>query len=456
MTRSARLSSLHRTALCAFPVLSALAGCGGGSEPLPPENHAPVWTDMPAEPAAIGQGQSIVLPLTLEDEDGDPLTVTVDPAKLPAGLEVEVAEGSDSLRIHTDYTAVGAVTFEVSVDDGSGAIAFPVGLDVRPIRWLGEQSWTSDGPEAREHATMIVDAAKQRAFMIGGSGYAPQGTPLGDVWRHDLTNGAWTADTATGDVLPPAGSRRAAAVPGQTVAYLFGGYGTNFASNSDVYRVRFDGDTLDFKLLQATNPPPARALHMFVHDALHDRFIAFGGVSNKVHGDTWVMKVEGDTAVWEQLMASPAPTPRYGFFYGVDETNGRVVLFSGAQGTASLNPAQDTWVLDMRGDVPVWQLALDGADGQSPPGRRNGCAVFDPSGPRLVVFGGTANAMTTEPGLFVFDAREGKPRWAQLDLEGGPPLRSSGFGFRDEAADRTVLGFGNDSSIYRDWWSLGY
>jgi hypothetical protein len=92
-----------------------------------------------------------------------------------------------------------------------------------------------------------------------------------------------------------------------------------------------------------------------------------------------------------------------------------------------------------------------------PFGRRNGCGVFDPIGRRLFVFGGTANRLTTEPGLFVFDVRPEKLSWSRLELPGAPPLRTSGFGFYDGASDRIFLGFGNGVfQSYRDLTPLGY
>lgn len=109
----------------------------------------------------------------------------------------------------------------------------------------------------------------------------------------------------------------------------------------------------------------------------------------------------------------------------------------------------------MRADPPKWELLAEGDT--VPPGRRNGCTVFDPTGPRLFVFGGTADAMTTEPGLFAFDARPGKPAWAELALADEPTLRSSGIGFFDTSRGRTLLGFGNTSNaVFRDWGHLGY
>ena len=74
---------------------------------------------------------------------------------------------------------------------------------------------------------------------------------------------------------------------------------------------------------------------------------------------------------------------------------------------------------------------------------------------RLFVFGGTADAMTTQQGLFVLDARPGYEAWTTLALAEEPDARSSGFGFHD--GTRAYFGFGNNSvALYRDWAILGY
>jgi hypothetical protein len=104
-------------------------------------------------------------------------------------------------------------------------------------------------------------------------------------------------------------------------------------------------------------------------------------------------------------------------------------------------------------EPPAWTLLTDG----DPPGRRNGCFVFDPTGPRLFVFGGTADAMDSTPGLFVFDARPGNEAWTLLTLAAEPELRSSGFGYFDPQSSRAVLGFGNSTTeAFQDFNSLGY
>lgn len=439
----------------ALPAFALLAACGGETQSAP-KNQAPAWSDAPAAEIALGEGQSLSLPLTLSDPDGDTPAATLDASGL-AGVEAEIAADGSAVSLHANYGAPGKTSFTVVIDDGKGGTTrAKVDLDIEPIRWLGDHTWSAPaGPEAREHGALIVDAERDRVFLIGGSGYSPYGEPLGDVWRYDLAKQTWSQETPTGDVPAPGGSRRVAMVPGQSVAYLFGGYNDNFAVNKDLYRVRFDGETLDFKLIQQTTAPPARALHLFAYDAQHDRFVVFGGFSSTVLKDTWTLKIDGDTATWEKLTLPESPSGRYGFFYGVDEVSHRVIVFSGAQGTSTINPARDTWALDMTSDPPSWQLL---AEGESvPPGRRNGCAVFDPTGPRLFVFGGTADGMTTTPGLFAFDARPGKAQWTTLDLAGEPPLRSSGIGFFDPATKTSSLGFGNTASaVYSDFWGLGH
>jgi hypothetical protein len=331
-----------------------------------------------------------------------------------------------------------------------------VALDVRPIGWLPRVTWTNaEGPEAREHGAVLVDDAGRHVFVVGGSGYMPQFVPLADFWRYDIDTSTWTEITPTGDVPQAAGSRRVAGSNTPGVFYLFGGYGEGNVNFDELYRVTVDGDTLAFQLIEQQNGPSARSLHMFAYDAQADRYVMFGGASTKPLGDTWTMTIAGDVATWTELTGTSGPSPRYGFFYGVDEALGRVSVYSRAQGFATLKPANDIWALDMPADPPAWTLLLEG-EGAVPPGRRNGCTVFDPTGPRMFVFGGTPDGMNSAEGLWVFDARPDHAHWDQLVRDGEPPIRSSGMGFFDPTTGRSYLGFGNDAAIYRDWNIVGY
>ena len=78
--------------------------------------------------------------------------------------------------------------------------------------WSERIEWTTDGPAAREHQSLMTFG--DQVVIFGGSGYEPQGAPLGDAWAFDLTSKTWTALELAGDVPDPAGSRRVAQSPG--------------------------------------------------------------------------------------------------------------------------------------------------------------------------------------------------------------------------------------------------
>jgi len=448
-----------RAATFAVLTLGTLSGCGssekggnrgsGGSA-----NTPPAW----GEPKSIEllQGTWLDVDVTLEDADGDAVSAAV---TAPAGVEAALTPEFDRLMLSSDYSASGPLELDVQAKDARGAVtSTKVPLDVKPIRWLDPLSWSSDGPEPREHGAFVVDEAARRVILIGGSGYSPYLEPFDDVWQLDIESHAWTRLTPTGDVLSGGGSRRVAQIPGESSAYLFGGYGVDGASHDELYRVDFSNGGVAFKRLTQVGSPGGRALHAFVYDPQTRSFYVFGGGGAGLLGDTKKMTLAGDTATWTPMNPFNTPSPRYGFFYGFDAASGRLIVFSGAQGGgANLDPARDTWALDVRATPPDWKLLDDGASADSPPGRRNGCHVLDTSVPRLFVFGGTADAQTTETGLFVFDARPGKEKWKRLELAGAPEVRSSGFGFYDAESRQTLLGFGNTSAaVFQDLNPIGY
>ena len=257
--------------------------------------------------------------------------------------------------------------------------------------------------------------------------------------------------------VPSGGSRRVAQVTGRRLAYLFGGYGALSWTHHELIRVDFSGETPTFEIGTQDDPPPARCLHAFVYDQKLDQFILFGGVTTnlfhrEIRNDVWVMKLVGGRAKWTKLDLGGPPSPRYGFFYGYDAEEGRLMVFSGAQGFDPLDPADDTWLLSMRGESPTWKKWQAG----SPRGRRNGCFVYDPDQRRLFIFGGTPDGADSEPLLCVFDARRGGRWMVEGTSPGAPHRRSSGFGFHDRARHRIVLGFGNDDDPFLDLFPLRY
>ena len=215
----------------------------------------------------------------------------------------------------------------------------------KPIEWSD-----GNGPEAREHGAFIVDENRQRAILIGGSGYRPQFSPLADVWELQLTTDRWRRLTPVAST-PLGGSRRVAQLPRQTKAYLFGGYKKNQATHNELICVDFSNETPTFETIWQTNPPPGRCLHAFAYDSDQNQFLLFGGVDSRsgtILNDLWRMSLQNGRALWTRLEPKDPPSARYGFSWGYDSATGQLIVFGGAQGLLPLNPANDTWVLSTR------------------------------------------------------------------------------------------------------------
>jgi hypothetical protein len=441
-------------AACSTPALSVDRGADAAADVV--TNAPPAWVMAP-DALTLGQGQHRVLTVAIADPEGDAVvhSVTAPPG---VSLTVDGVGAATQWSLYADYTVEGPQAVSIASTDARGArTTHALALTVTPLRWNPRISWTSAGPAAREHGALVLDATRRQLFLLGGSGYAPQGTPLSDAWQYDLTTGAWRAATVDGDMPAAAGSRRVVLMPDGLTAYLFGGYGAANAQSNDLFRVTFRDGGATVRRIEQRNPPPARSLHAFAYDPVSHRFVVFGGAGRAAPlGDTWTMTLDADLATWTELPTTDGPTARYGLFAGMDAERGRLIVFGGAQGFNPLSPAPDTWALDVRSEPPAWHQLATGDEPGSTLGRRNGVAVWDPTGPRLWIFGGTADARTTEPGLWVFDAFPGAERWTMVERTGGPPLRSSAFGLYDAPRNRVVFGFGNAAGVYQDLASFGY
>ncbi len=348
-------------------------------------------------------------------------------------------------------------------DDTGETATVAVALRSHKLSWKKRISWSPAAgvPQTREHGAFLVVPEENAAYLYQGSGYRPQNAGIQDSWRLDLVTGGWTPWTPAGDVSG-AGSRRVVAVPGTSLYYAFGGYDGN-ESNGELLRLDLGRDAQTVTSLGSREP---RQLHAMAFDAAAGQIVVFGGWSQderrqEALDDTWLVKPDGAAATWTELETNAKPSARYGAFSAFDTASRRLVVWSGGQypeyAEDPVNAAQDAWALDLAAEPPSWtKLSPAIAEGsEAPRGRRNGCAMHDPVGRRLFVYGGTSDGKTTEPGLFVLDLEPGREAWTKLTLENAPPIRSSGFGFATPEGDVTCA-FGNDDAIYADVNFLGY
>lgn len=351
----------------------------------------------------------------------------------------------DADRVRAPYEA-GAYAVEVRAACGDAATRT---VTVEALAFDAPIEWTV-GPDAREHPAMWIDPAEPDAlYLFGGFSFVPrQFTVVDDLWRFDLSAGTWTElDVPAAPLLA---SGRVAFVPGRGALYE-GGVGPNqeqpfslveFATSTATTTVR--------ALTPAGAPAEGASLHGVVYDEARDRLVSFGGFHPDLTNTVFTYGLSTNQYAPLTTAGDP-PSARYGFFFALDPEGDRVIVFSGAQRPVAGNPvnaATDTWALDLSVDPPVWTELL--GEAESAPGRRNGCAAFDPEHHRFFVWGGTPDARTTQTQLWVLDLDPGRERWTGLDI-GDERVRSSCSAVYDPARERILFGFGNNTSgIYAD------
>ncbi len=100
-----------------------------------------------------------------------------------------------------------------------------------------------------------------------------------------------------------------------------------------------------------------------------------------------------------------------------------------------------------------WQWReLTPTSGVAPEVRRNGSAIYDPIGKRVIVFGGTGhNGTLNDTWAFDLTAR----RWAKLATTGSTPAPRLGFdAVYDPVAHQMVIYAGQAAGFFNDTWTL--
>src|SRR5207248_4677301 len=171
-----------------------------------------------------------------------------------------------------------------------------------------------------------------------------------------------------------------------------------------------------------------------VEDQAHDRMIFFGGENTfGVFGglnDVWVLANAGGIGgapTWAQISPSgAAPSGRQAASAVYDPSGNRMIVFGGDPNRGFLFGAtNDTWVLTNAnglGGAPAWsQLAPAGT---APSSRRDADAVYDPANNRMIVFGGSNTGQPQLNDTWVLENANGlggTPQWVQLSPVGIGP-----------------------------------
>lgn len=423
-------------------------GDAGGEADLGTTDAATCRLVATATSARVREGGRVELSFSGEGELGT-LTAT-------AGAGVDALELDADGRSLTVWAAYGPRrTTAVRVDAACGA-SLSVPLEVRPLSSRALAAWGgAEGPDAREHPATFADPREPTALLLyGGFSFVPrQFTIVNDLWRYDLVRETWSSLPLAGAPAARAGLR-AAAVPEDGAVYLFGGSDDSGVGLTTLERLTWTstGATITpITLDEPTRRLNATQLGGLVWDAPRQRLVSACGFGTSAP-HCQVAAIDPRTGRVEVLAAAgEGPSPRYGFFAAHDVEGQRLIVFSGGQRplrNSPVNPATDVWALALDAPDAAWSLLVDAAEF---PGRRNGCSAFDPVGRRLFVWGGTPDARTTSPGLWVVSLRPGAESVREIPFAPARPARSSCTGLYDAPRRRVLFGFGNTTgAVFAD------
>jgi hypothetical protein len=296
------------------------------------------------------------------------------------------------------------------------------GVDPGALAWSPVEA-SGDAPAAREDHTWTLEPDARVAWLFGGR---DGGTVLDDLWRYDLATDTWARQEADGDAPAARLGHTATWVDGVGLVVWSGQSSSGFfddlwafdpASNAwrelpadgPVPKARYgscaalgpDGrlwishgftadsgrfaDTwaYDFAAGRWTETTPGGDLAPIrcLHDCLwtpDGRLVIYAGqtTGTPAIGDLWARPSDG---AWTAVSDGPPPARQLYALTSVDST---AFVFGG--GSKDGGTLRDLWLLDLA--TLAW---TEGApSGDRPSGRSGATFVADPSGGRLLLFGG--------------------------------------------------------------------
>jgi hypothetical protein len=319
-------------------------------------------------------------------------------------------------------------------------------------------SWTKLPPPSVRDAATALDRARNRLLIFGGN----QGEVANnELWALSLGGSpAWTRVVTSGTPPPARHNHNMLYSLAHDELWVFGGVGASETTLNDVWILSLGGTPTWSHLSPSGTPPVARAYASAVLDSVNDRVVLFGGAQAQPNegppsgflNDVWSMSLSGPPA-WTSLSPSgSAPSARAGVQAIWDGANHRVVLYGGFDG----NFLGDAYALGLSGS-PAWSTLTP--SGTPPTNRAVGSAVWDPTGNRMVIYGGyggTSNNMLSDAWSLSLG---GSPAWTALSPSGGPPYaRQSPTSVYNPMTHSMVMygggGDGNGGDVTDLAWSL--
>ena len=313
-------------------------------------------------------------------------------------------------------------------------------------------------PVGRDRPGVAYDVSRGFVIMFGGVNSTGM---LDDTWAYDPAGNRWTDLDPPGPAPP---RRYAASMTYDTNTaqmVLFGG----LESLTQEDALRNDTWTYDpaanrwTELDPGGSIPSPRAGHSMAYDPITRRTILFGGRNQQPGGsanlflnDIWAYEPIANT--WTELKpAGVLPPGRLGHAMAYDSSTRRVIVFGGIgkrdPGDVSDTDFNDTWAYD-----PATNNWTELKPPGSLPEARHGCSMaYDPSGRRMVMFGGTtANAFALGD-TWEYDCV--KNIWTEIESAGlSPSARlNTSLMYCDSVGQVAMFGGLSERAAMNDIWA---
>ena len=230
--------------------------------------------------------------------------------------------------------------------------------------------------------------------MLLFGGFTSSYVSTNDLWELSLASPpTWTLLAPTGTPPSERDSHSAVYDPVGDRMIVFAGKGNLNTDNDEVWALSLAGTPAWTQLAPTGTPPSTRELHQAIYDAAHDRMLVFGGshytTTDNFLNDVWALSLAG-TPAWTQLAPiGTAPSAREACSQLYDPTRSRMLAWGGYFFDGLDHFYGDLNSLSLSG-TPAWSGL--GPDGPGPSARGWQSAVYDPTGGRFVLFGGTGGS----------------------------------------------------------------
>lgn len=338
-------------------------------------------------------------------------------------------------------------------------------LDPATATW---RQVAATGPTPRSGAVLVHDAAADRLVLHGGLD-STANRVLRDTWTLDDLGTTPTWTQARPDSEAP--QRRFAGVGAfdsqlRQMLVFGGGLGLTALKDAAALDLR-RRERIAWRGLAPRTPLTGRDQAAVGFTRRTGSLFAFGGfgagtfpgqLDAGVHlAETWRLR-DGRWRNVTPLTGANTPLHREAAAVTTDPSGERMYVIGGLEGDDELG---DAWVADLsRPGEPRWrQLCSPTSCGAGPAARWGAQAAYDPTGHRVVVFGGRRTDGTSFNDVWTLSL-SGSPRWAQLEVAGAPPAARWGAaaGY-DPVGRRIVLAAGQTGSdaepiSHNDAWAL--